>query len=168
MCPPHDQYVLIGVDPGNTTGVYVYFEDGVRSASQLTRAEIAPYLIDSLRRWAATYGPHNVHVAVEKYIITPNTAKLSQQTDALEITGLAKGVAQVNGIKDVRQYLKSNLKYAHDGMLSDIGWYPRGLPHAADAARQTFALLKDVDPPVWSKMVADASLESEDEGRKTP
>jgi hypothetical protein len=168
MYPPHDQYVLIGVDPGKMTGVYVYFEDGVRDASQYPREEIALHLADSLRRWAASYGPHNLHIAVEKYIITPNTAKLSQQTDALEVTGMVKGIAQVNRITDVRQYLKSNLKYAGDGMLADIGWYPMGLRHAADAARQTFALLREVDPPVWSKIVADASLESEDEGRKTP
>ncbi len=166
MFPQHDEYVLIGIDPGAITGVLVYFEEGARDACQYPREEIAPHTADALKRWSQVYGPHNIHIAVEKYIITPNTAKLSQQADALEVTGMVKGFAQINGITDVRQYLKSNLKYANDRMLDTAGWRTAGLPHSWDAARQTFALLKEVDPPRWRKIVADASLESEDEGRK--
>lgn len=166
--PREDQYVLIGVDPGKMTGIFVYFEDGMRDAVQYPRGEITPHTADSLKRWAEWYGPDNIHIAIEKYIITPGTAKLSQQTDALEVTGMVKGVAQLHGIKDVRQYAKANLKYANDDMLRDIGWGIASLRHANDAARQAFALLKEVDYPRWSKIVADARLESEDEGRKTP
>jgi len=167
MFRPRD-YVLIGVDPGKMTGVYVYFEDGVRDAVQYPREEITLHTADALGRWATRYGSDNIHIAIEKYIITPNTAKLSQQTDALEVTGMVKGLAQINGITDVRQYAKSNLKYANDDMLRSVGWGIASLRHANDAARQTFALLKEIDHPRWAKMVADARLESEDEGRKTP
>lgn len=167
-CPQHDEYVLIGIDPGATTGVFVYFEDGVIDACQYPREEITAHTADALQRWAQWRGPHNVHIAIEKYIITPNTAKLSQQTDALEVTGMVKGLAQLNHITDVRQYAKANLKFANDRMLDGVRWRKPNLKHSWDAARQTFALLKDVDPPVWSKMIADAKLASEDEGRKTP
>jgi len=167
MSQPHeDQYVLIGFDPGLTTGVFVYFEEGTRDPIQYPREEIALHTADALKRWSEWYGPGNIHIAIEKYIITPNTAKLSQQTDALEVTGMVKGFAQVNGITDVRQYLKSNLKYADDRTLEYLGWSIPGQRHARDAARQAFALLKDVDPPRWRKMVTDASLDFEDEGRK--
>jgi len=168
MSKPRDEYVLIGFDPGATTGVFVYFEDGIRDACQYPREEIATHTADCLKRWSREYGPHNLHIAVEKYIITPNTAKLTQQTDALEVTGMVKGFAQINGIADVRQYAKSNLKFANDRMLDTAAWRVPGLPHSWDAARQVFALLKDLDYPRWSKIVADARLDSEDEGRKTP
>jgi len=168
MSPQHDQYVLIGIDPGAVTGVFVYFEDGMKDASQHPAAEMAAHMADCLKRWANAFGPDNIHIAIEKYIITPNTAKLSQQTDALEITGMVKGFAQVNGITDVRQYAKSNLKFANDRMLDMAGWRTPNLPHSWDAARQVSALLKEVDYPRWAKIIADARLESEDEGRKTP
>ena len=169
MSGPHSsEYVLIGIDPGKMTGVFVYFEDGLRDAVQHPREEIARHTADSLKRWADWYGPHNLHIAIERYIITPNTAKLSQETDALEVTGMVKGFAQVNNIKDVRQYTKTNLRYADDNMLRSVGWQIACLRHANDAARQTFALLKDIDYPRWAKMVADAKLDTEDEGRKTP
>lgn len=166
MSQPHSEYVIIGVDPGLMTGVFVYFEHGMRDAVQYPRDKIAPHTADCLKRWAQSYGPENIHIAVEQYIITARTAKLSQQPDALEVTGMVKGFAQVNGITDVRQYRKSNLRYADDAMLEAVGWSTPGKRHATDAARQAFALLKDVDAPHWNDLVHRAKVEAEDE--RTP
>lgn len=163
-------YFLLGVDPGAMTGVFEYAPYRDLCAwmpRQVPAAEMPRYLDRTFRR-AAKNGARNVHVAIEKYIITSNTAKLSQQTDALEITGAVKAIGALHGVTDVRQYMKSNLKFADDTMLKATYWWSMGEPHANDAARQTFALLKDVDYPLWAKIVADARLESEDEGRKTP
>lgn len=168
MTLPHeDQYVLIGIDPGQMTGVFVYFEDGMRDIVQYPRDEIVPHAADSLKRWAEWYGPDNIHIAIERYIITPKTAKLSQQPDALEVTGAVKAIAQMHGITHVQQFMKSNLRFASDATLYSAGWGRPNMRHATDAARQAFALLKEVDYPVWSKIIADAKLESEDEGRTT-
>jgi hypothetical protein len=65
---------------------------------------------------------------------------------------------------EVRQYAKANLKFASDDMLKAIGWSTPGMRHANDAARQAFALLKDVDYPRWSELVRDAKMEPTTEG----
>jgi hypothetical protein len=115
--------------------------------------------------WAMKlFEPGSVHIAIERYIITPKTAKLSQQTEALEVTGMAKGFAALAGITDVRQYAKANLKFASDDMLKAVGWWNPKMRHANDAARQAFALLKDVDYPRWSELVRDAKMEPTTEG----
>lgn len=158
-----DNYVIVGVDPGNTTGVFAYFSDGVRNGWQHSREDVALNLNGDLWRWFEQYGSLGVHIAIERYIITAQTAKLSQQPDALEVTGAVKALAQVHGVADVRQYMKANLKYASDSMLRSVGWAIPNMRHANDAARQAFALLKEVDYPRWSKMVADAKLDTEDE-----
>jgi hypothetical protein len=166
------EYVIIGVDPGLMTGVFLYSNLSVRfmdspSGDHVAAAEMPRYLRDTVSKATDFVGYNGVHVAVERYIITPKTAKLSQQTEALEVTGVAKAIVSLYAATEVRQYAKSNLKFASDDMLKAVGWYNPKMRHANDAARQAFALLKDLDYPRWSALVSDASLESEDEGRKT-
>jgi hypothetical protein len=109
--------------------------------------------------------PERIHVAIERYIITPKTAKLSQQTEALEVTGMVKAIAAIHCVTDVRQYAKANLKFASDDMLKSVGWkFPKPMRHAQDASRQAFALLKDVDYTRWSELVRDAKMEPTTEG----
>ena len=81
--------------------------------------------------------------------------------------GAVKALAQIHGITDVRQYMKANLRYASDETLRVAGWAQPNMRHANDAARQAFALLKEVDYPRWAKIIADAKLKAEDEGRTT-
>jgi hypothetical protein len=109
----------------------------------------------------ARYSGH-CHVAVERYIITARTAKLSQQTDALEVTGMVKAVAAIQCMSGVRQYMKANLKFASDAALKRAGWYDPKQPHANDAARQAYALLKDVDYPTWLAVSNGAMMKFDD------
>lgn len=145
------------------TGVFAYYSDGTSVPSQYSRAEVAHTMDRMIFNASERYGFIGAHIAIERYIITAQTAKLSQQPDALEVTGLVKGLAEIHGCADVRQYMKANLKFASDSMLRSVGWSTPGMRHANDAARQAFALLKEVDYPRWSKMVADAKLDTEDE-----
>jgi len=166
-----NEYVIIGIDPGLMTGVYLY--GTVRGRDYGTGDHIAVEdfpmqfgsSLNGILGWTMKLcDPSNVHIAVERYIITPKTAKLSQQTEALEVTGMVKGFAALAGITDVRQYAKANLKFASDDMLKAVGWATPGMRHANDAARQAFALLKDVDYPRWSELVRDAKMEPTMEG----
>jgi hypothetical protein len=163
-----NEYVIIGIDPGLMTGLYVYRSDADWSSLRTSgpmqvSAEKVPVRVHNLLIEAGIDGCL-VHIAVEKYIITSRTAKLSQQTDALEVTGMAKAIASIHGVTDVRQYAKANLKFASDDMLRGVGWYSPKMRHANDAARQAFALLKDVDYPRWSELVRDAKMEPTTEG----
>ena len=160
-------YMIIGCDPGLMTGLYVYrtydanmtyVPDG---PVQLESWKVASMLYEWLNRVLAHVEETDVHIAIEKYIITSRTAKLSQQSDALEITGAVKGVASLFPlVPEPRQFLKANLKYASDGMLRTMGWYNIGLRHANDAARQASALLKEVDYPRWCELVKGGTLDA--------
>jgi hypothetical protein len=169
--------VIIGIDPGLTTGIYIYrtYEANHTEVPQgpvQCPADDVPVLLHGwLNRAHAHIGKDSIHIAVEKYIITTRTAKLSQQHEALEVTGAVKGIASLfssygfsGETVDVRQYAKANLKFASDDMLKAVGWYNPKMRHANDAARQTFALLKDVDYPRWSELVRDAKMEPTTEG----
>jgi hypothetical protein len=170
-------YMIIGADPGLMTGIYIYrtYEANHTEVPQgpvQCPAEDVPVMLHGwLNRAHAHIGKDSIHIAVEKYIITSRTAKLSQQHEALEVTGAIKGIASLfssygfsGETVDVRQYAKANLKFASDDMLRGVGWYSPKLRHANDAARQAFALLKDVDYPRWSELVRDASMEPTTEG----
>jgi hypothetical protein len=175
-----NEYVIIGIDPGLMTGVFTWHSGQhapdfatYRALETLSpwfeglhiEAEAFPDRFwNEMVGWCLNMPPERIHVAIERYIITPKTAKLSQQTDALEVTGMAKAIASIHGVTDVRQYAKANLKFASDDMLRGVGWYSPKMRHANDAARQAFALLKDVDYPRWSELVRDAKMEPTTEG----
>lgn len=159
------QYVILGVDPGEMTGVFSSVFTGLNGnvvsinlGDQYSRDEVMPKLNHAITEWARLWGPENVHVAVERYIITKRTATLSQQPAAMEITGAVKGFAELAGV-EVKQYLKANLKYANDDMLRRMGWFKKGSRHANDAARQASALLKEVDYPRWCELVKGGTLD---------
>jgi hypothetical protein len=163
--------VIIGIDPGLMTGVFTWHPGMGKAPAlpvceqyQIPANEVIDYLWGLMGDWRHYWLPDNIHVAIEKYIITSRTAKLSQQSDALEVTGIVKAVSHLHGVTDVRQYLKANLKFASDDILRGVGWYSPKLRHANDAARQAFALLKDVDYPRWSELVRGAKMETKTEG----
>jgi hypothetical protein len=158
------------------TGVFMYHCEDARGyqglgtvqtwteARQIPAADVWNKLYPLVNQYEDCFIPRSVHFAVEKYIITPKTAKLTQQTDALEVTGVMKAMAAEWRYRTCTQYLKANLKFASDDMLKAIGWFNPKMRHANDAARQAFALLKDVDYPHWSELVRDAKMEPTTEG----
>jgi hypothetical protein len=165
--------MIVGIDPGLTTGIYIYrtYEANHTEVPQgpvQCPAEDVPVMLHGwLNRAHAHIGKDSIHIAVEKYIITSRTAKLSQQHEALEVTGAVKGIASLfssygfsGETVDVRQYAKANLKFASDDMLKAVGWFNPKMRHANDAARQAFALLKDVDYPRWSELVRDGMIDN--------
>lgn len=163
---------VIGIDPGLTTGIFEWntarmSPDTSGWISHEISAVDVPLFLNRRLRAMSKRSDMQVHIAVEKFIINARTARLSQQSEALEVTGMVKAIAAVSqlgatGRVDVRQYLKSNLKYASDEALKRANWYSVRERHANDAARQAFALLKDVDYPLWCRVSEGAMIESDD------
>jgi hypothetical protein len=159
--------VVIGVDPGKTTGIYVYSSDrspkpALETQAMQVRVEHMPFVLNGLFHLATAHYGGYCHVAVERFIINARTAKSSQQGDALEVTGMVKAVAALQHMPEVRQYMKANLKFASDAALRRAGWYDPKQPHANDAARQAYALLKDVDYPTWLDVSNGAMMKIDD------
>jgi hypothetical protein len=182
MFDNHKSFAVIGVDPGLMTGLFVFehmHHDGGGYLVPCTYTLAAPYQVpaDEVGGWLwreldriedIDQGPYpgDIHIAVEKYVITGRTAKLSQQHEALEVTGAVKSMAaQAFSKPKVTQYMKANLKFASDTALRQAGWFNPKMRHANDAARQAFALLKDVDYPTWLAVSNGAMMEIDDKKR---
>lgn len=163
-------YVIFGVDPGKTTGLFVYsneprfgFLDEQYRHDEVDAKHIARALDHFIAKAIDYVGPNGVHIAVERFIINARTAKSSQQGEALEVTGMVKGFAALRTPNPVHQYMKANLKFANDAALRRAGWYSAKMGHATDAARQAYALLKDVDYPEWLAVSNGAMMKFDDE-----
>jgi hypothetical protein len=79
--------IVLGVDPGATTGLALI--DVAESGNTLV-VETHQLAVKETMLWLRRELPTVDLVGVEKYIITQRTAKLSRQTDALEIIGVVK------------------------------------------------------------------------------
>lgn len=169
MAGSNKSFAVIGVDPGLMTGVFWFEQHSTEAgdwsyfSDQAAAHDVSVFLGEELPSFVGRYGTAHVHIAIEKYIITARTARLTQQSDALEVTGMVKAVASINGVADVRQYLKANLKFANDHALKRARWYDSKMRHANDAARQAYALLKDVDYPTWLDVSNGAMMKIDDE-----
>jgi hypothetical protein len=163
-------FVLFGVDPGKTTGLFVYsnyprygFLDDMILRDEVDADDMPKRMTDLIVKATDYVGFGGVHIAVERFIISGRTAKLSQQADALEVTGMVRAFARLHTRNTITQYMKANLKFANDAALRKAGWYSSKLGHATDAARQAYALLKDVDYPEWLAVSNGAMMKFDDE-----
>lgn len=149
---------IIGVDPGGTTGLFnliVLNDQFVLIDSAQVDTLLQPEGI--VKSWLTVgYGcgvpVGRTHVAIEKYVITKRTARLTRQPDALEVTGAMKAVAKTYKAHVWEYTPAKSKKFASDDLLDRIGWMPKKskrLRHARDAARQVWSCLADVDFPTW-------------------
>lgn len=84
---------------------------------------------------------HGATFVVERYIITPATAKMTQQHDALEIIGALKYLARQHDHRIEMQSPSEAKGYSTDTKLKKVGWYNPGEPHARDASRHVLLYL---------------------------
>lgn len=171
------KHVLLGVDPGKVTGLFtavicdgeVFIADAGNTPAWLSRKFIGPVEVsaDHMPYWLDDFQAHytgfDIATAVERFTINARTARASQETDALEVTGMVRATQAIaTHQQPMRRYAKSNLaKLASNAVLQDIGWYPQGKRHATDAARQTFRLLMEIDYPLWSRVASRARLNAD-------
>lgn len=151
---------IIGVDPGSTTGLFGVVvgrndDDCVAILTAWGQTKDDPAgSVDVMLRVMLALGvpPHRLNVAIEKYVITQRTAKLTRQPAALEVTGAVKGITRSRGGR-VWEFTASNAKkFASDDLLERVGWMEKkgyAKRHARDAARQAWTCLAEVDFPAW-------------------
>lgn len=132
---------VVAVDPGGTTGIAVWSPGLGLSLREIKPAAQA---VD----WLAQVASHGLAktFVVERYVITPATAKMSQQHDALEITGALKYLARKHGHSIVIQTPAEAKKFSTDAKLKNVGWYEKSLGqgfegHARDASRHLLLFL---------------------------
>lgn len=114
---------ILAVDPGGTTG-WMEWRDG----------EVAGWEEPDWLAWLDSRDFDYDIFVIEKYTITPKTAKLSQQTDALRCTGALEFLAYPDH-KVIFQTPAEAKAFSTDAKLKRIGWYMPGMGHRNDAAR---------------------------------
>ncbi len=128
--------VIVAVDPGGTTGLALWSRTVGLSLREL---DDPAHAVDWLADIAGQID-YGIFV-VERYIITPATAKMSQQHDALEIIGAIKYLVRKHGHDLVMQTPAEAKKFSTDAKLKNIGWYQPGQGHARDASRHALLFL---------------------------
>lgn len=103
---------------------------------------------------------HRRLVVIEKYTITTRTARLTQQSDALEVTGAVKQLCNDADVPVIVQMKSNAAKIASDKVLRGIGWFVSGQRHANDAARHALLALAGFDPIIFEALMTYGNVNS--------
>lgn len=119
----------IGIDPGDMTG-WARMINGDFASGQLPLNEVLDWVFIGLET-----GIRPV-IFCEDFIITPQTAKKSRQTSALDGIGALKWMGHKFEVDVVMQTPAAAKSFSTDEKLKAIDWYkPTKGGHANDAAR---------------------------------
>ena len=115
--------ITIGVDPGLSCGLAL-LHDGYRLAVHQTTPARALAELNIAITVARSNG-EPVEIGIERFTITANTGRKSQQTDALEITGAVDLIANKEGIPVYRQIIADVKHMFKNPLLRDLGCYTK-------------------------------------------
>lgn len=126
--------IILGVDPGKTTG-WAFFNTAYPDSFQSWQADrndfvdiIVPYLEKTGDR---------LDIACESYVLTSGTMRTSRSDEnwSIEQIGVLRHWARRHGHHFELQTAGNAKKFSTDAKLKDIGWWKPGNGHANDAAR---------------------------------
>ncbi len=141
---PRSDVRVIGCDPGTRTGLALFHHD------ELTQVAV-PFgeVEDVLRLWLAS--EVRTTVAIERFVITVNTGKKTQQTDALKVSGIIQNlVERTDHHRLVYQNMSDAKRLCPRELLRALGWWRTGknATHMNDAAAHVFKVMAD-HHPMW-------------------
>jgi hypothetical protein len=136
-------YEIIGLDPGETTGVSVWTRTG--SEFQVQSFQINTSIIE----WGVDKfnillqrSPGKC-VVIENYRVYSWKAKIHSWQELLtpRLIGVAETFCRLGSIPIVKQMAQQGKSFATDDKLEQWGLYLKGRPHAMDATRHVCQLL---------------------------
>lgn len=139
--------IVIGLDPGGTTGLFTAFVDGnvVQKVDHQELKSIED--VGDCIKYLLSLGEETL-VGCERYIITASRAK-TNQPDALFNTGVLMYLCAKARVP-VHLVVKANaMKIASNERLRTVGWWKRGDTHSNDAARCALAATAAFAPGVF-------------------
>lgn len=126
---------ILAVDPGLTTGICLIKREPLELvwSAETDWWDTARHADHALR----TYGGDNVDVVLERFTITQQTAKNSQQQWSIEIIGILRFLARVHGAGEITLQTPADAKnFATNPRLKALGlWHVGDEGHALDAIR---------------------------------
>lgn len=125
--------ISIGVDPGKSCGLAV-LQDGQLLRVQQDSASSCMNILEEYLQQYAGRDNVDVEIGIERFTITPQTGRRTQQTGALEITGMVDMLAERYGVEVVRQTISDVKTFAPDPLLRKLGlWVKPSDVDASDA-----------------------------------
>jgi hypothetical protein len=121
--------MIVAIDPGKMVGYAVRADSIGFHASQSDKWEFLT--------WADPVGWDEWFdvVIIERYIITPKTAKLSQQHDALDVLGVIRWWCHKADVPLLEYSAAEAKSFSTDAKLKAASMWTPGQDHACDAAR---------------------------------
>lgn len=154
---------IIGIDPGASMGVFMLRIEEKRAI----RAHFLQTDVSTAINWleeelyAINKGPEGVLVACERYTVTPETGKRTQQPTALQVIGVVKILVERFNARFVMMPPGDVKAFAPNSMLKRLGFFttPKevGCPDANDvndAARHATLSLARFKASVFDTMLA--------------
>lgn len=132
---------ILALDPGGMSGLALVKRDG----PEVVRTGEEDYVgtIRFIQQVLIEYGPDQVDLVCEEFLITVETAKKTQQTDALELKGAMKTLALLyGGGPVVMQRPGDSMKTFNNKQLRAVNlWHVGGAGHAKEALRHVLLYL---------------------------
>lgn len=125
--------ISIGIDPGKSCGLAV-LEDGRLLAVKQDSASSCMNTLEEYLQQYAGRSDVDIEIGIERFTITPQTGRRTQQSSALEITGMVDMLAERYGVEVVRQTISDVKRFAADPLLRKLGlWVKSSDVDASDA-----------------------------------
>ena len=126
--------VIMGIDPGETTGVAVFLEDNLINASQLPTCDLSLNSINLILDYIKEHKPHLI--LLEDYFIyaTKSDYHKGNQLHTAKLIGMIITLCHFNEIPFILQ-LASKGKQIKDVHLKEWDFYSKGKKHSRDAMR---------------------------------
>lgn len=142
--------MIIGVDPGKQTGVWIMPYPSVWPFGDEFPALDAVAYVDQ-----NTLPGRHITIAVERYDIGPMTGKLSRQYEALEVIGALKYLAFQKGNITIIMQQRAAKKRVPNAVLKQLNWWKAGSAgHVHDAQRHALVCAASITP--WHDLVKRA------------
>jgi len=154
---------IIGVDPGDSMGIFMLkIEEKCAVRAHFLQTDVSTavnWLEETL--YAINKGPEGVLVACERYTVTPETGKRTQQPTALQAIGVVKILVERFSSRFVMMPPGDVKAFAPNSMLKRLDFYTTpaevNLPDADDvndAARHATLSLARFKASVFDAMLA--------------
>lgn len=158
---------IIGVDPGTSMGICALRIGDRRAEKTLSLQTDISTAVNWLEEtlYAVNKGPEGALVACERYTVTPETGKRTQQPAALQAIGIIKLMVERYDIRFVMMPPADAKGFAPNSMLKRLGFYTtpaevncHDANDANDAARHATLALARFKASVFDAMLMDSGV----------
>lgn len=148
---------VIGVDPGELTGLASYSNPRLGSDKFFSTSVVSDDITPILRTWlgAARRLNYVTLVGCEDFVVGHKTSKMSRQPKPLQILGMVRQLAADDHADFAVQDVASAKKIGNPDVLRRLGWWKTGkdLDHANDAAAHVLLAMARRAQDVFKELI---------------